>query len=100
MLLERITGSIIAAFYKVYNTLGYGLSERIYALALRKELLARGHTVAMEVKVPVCYMGELLQYQRLDQLVDGQVIVEIKATPVLAHGAHKQLHNYLRLTPH
>ena len=100
MLLERITGSIIAAFYAVYNTLGYGLSERIYALAMRKELMARGHTVAMEVKVPVRYMGELLQYQRLDLLVDGQVIVEIKATPVLAPGAHKQLHNYLRLTPH
>ena len=100
MLLERITGSIIAALYAVYNTLGYGLSERIYALVMRKELMARGHTVAMEVKGPVRYMGELLQYQRLDLLVDGQVIVEIKATPVLAPGAHKQLHNYLRLTPH
>ena len=50
--------------------------------------MARGHTVAMEVKVPVRYMGELLQYQRLDLLVDGQVIVEIKATPLLAPGAH------------
>lgn len=47
MLLERITGSIIAAFYKVYNTLGYGLSERVYAMAMRRELISRGHTVAM-----------------------------------------------------
>lgn len=97
---EKITSAIIGAFYKVYNTLGYGLSERIYALAMRKELTARGHAVAMEVKVPVRYLGELLQYQRLDLLVDDRVIVEVKATPVLAHGAHKQLHNYLRLTPH
>jgi len=98
LLEEALTRSIIAAFFAVYNTLGFGLSERIYLLALEQELIARGHTVDIEVSVPVLYRGVLLQSQRLDLLVDGRVVIEIKATPVLHPSASQQLYNYLRLT--
>ncbi len=98
LLEETLTASIIAAFFAVYNKLGFGLSERIYVLALEQELLARGHRVQIEVGVPVYYRGVLLQQQRLDVLVDERVVLEVKATPVLHPSATQQLFNYLRLT--
>jgi hypothetical protein len=40
-----LTGSIIAGFYKVYNTLGVGFSEHVYPAAMARELMPRGHRV-------------------------------------------------------
>ena len=82
----------------MYNTLGFGLSERIYLLALQQELIAREHNAVIEVCIPVYYRGALLQQQRLDMLVDGRVVLELKATPVPHPSATQQLFNYLRLT--
>jgi GxxExxY protein len=53
LLEERITHSIIGAFFEVYNTLGFGFLEHIYVMALERELLARGHRVSRQVGVPV-----------------------------------------------
>ena len=52
---EKLTHSIIGAFFEVYNALGYGFLEHIYVTALERELLARGHIVAREVGVRVAY---------------------------------------------
>ena len=46
---QELTGSIIGAFYEVYNGLGFGLLESVYAAALALELSARGHLVEREV---------------------------------------------------
>lgn len=100
LLEETRTRSIIGGFFGVHNGLGFGLSERIYLLAMEQELKARGHQVQTEVEVPVFYRGALLQQQRLDMLVDERVVLELKATPVLHPSARQQLLNYLRLTPH
>ena len=100
LLEETLTRSIIGGFLAVHNALGFGLSERIYLLAMEQELKARGHQVGKEVEVPVFYRGVLLQQQRLDMLVDDRVVLELKATPVLHPAARQQLLNYLRLTPH
>ena len=40
---EELTRSVIGAFFEVYNTLGYGFLEHVYASALERELVARGH---------------------------------------------------------
>jgi hypothetical protein len=50
---ERLTQSIIGAFYEVYNSLGFGLLENLYVVALQRELRGRGHQAAREVWVPV-----------------------------------------------
>lgn len=98
-LLERkTTESIIGAFYEVYNTLGFGFLEHIYVMALERELIARGHHVAREVGVRVMYKGEHLGSQRLDMIVDGRVVVEIKSTLELHKLARRQLYNYLKGT--
>ncbi len=91
-----LTGSVIGAFYEVHRTLGFGFLEQIYAEALTRELIARGHRVSREVGVPVKYKGEQLALQRLDMVVDEKVVVEVKATEVMHARAERQLLNYLR----
>jgi GxxExxY protein len=95
---EELTGSVIGAFFDVYNTLGFGFLEHVYKAALERELLERGHTVACEVAVQVMYNGIELTSQRLDMIVDGKLVVEVKSTMELHHVAKRQLHNYLRAT--
>lgn len=95
---ERLTRSIIGAFFDVYNTLGFGFLEHIYVMALERELIARGHAVTCEVGVPVLYKGQELGFQRLDMIVDGKVIVETKSTYELHKAARRQVLNYLRAT--
>lgn len=99
-LVEReITGHVIAAFYEVYNRLGFGFLEFIYGVALEKELLRRGRSVRREVPLPVTYKGEILANQRVDLVVDEKVMVEIKSTELLHPKARRLTLNYLRATP-
>ena len=95
---EALSKSVIGAFFEVYNTLGYGFLEHLYAVALERELLARGHRVGREVGVRVMYKGEELGCQRLDLIVDDKLVVEIKSTQELRKGATRQLFNYLHAT--
>ena len=96
---REITSDVIGSFYDVYNELGFGFLEFVYALALEKELLKRGRTVGREVSVPVVYKGEILANQRVDMVVDDRVMVEIKSTDVLHPKARRLTLNYLRSTP-
>jgi GxxExxY protein len=95
---EKLTQSIIGAFYSVYRTLGFGFLEHVYVLALERELRERGHRVAREMSVNVMYKGEELCTQRLDMIVDEKVVVETKSTYELHPAAQRQLYNYLRAT--
>jgi GxxExxY protein len=95
---ERLTRSVIGAFFEVYNTLGFGFLEHIYVMALERELLSRGHRVAREVDVHVTYKGNILGVQRIDMVVDEKLIVETKSTLELHKAAQRQVFNYLRAT--
>jgi GxxExxY protein len=95
---ETLTGSVIGAFYEVYNTLGFGFLEHIYVMALERELIARGHSVGREVAIRVRYKGEELGLQRIDMVVDEKLIVEVKSTYELHKAAPRQVFNYLRAT--
>ena len=98
LLLERLTYSVIGAFYAVYNELGFGFLERIYKRALELELIARGHRVAREVDVRVYYKGKEVGWQRLDFVVDEALVIEVKSTRMLEENATRQLFNYLKAT--
>ena len=98
LLQETLTRSIIGAFFEVYNALGYGFLEHLYAKALERELLARGHRVVRELMVRVMYKGEELGVQRLDMVVDDLVVIETKSTYALDKSAARQLYSYLRGT--
>lgn len=98
LLEERLTYSVIGAFYESYNHLGFGFLESLCVQALVIELKARGHEVAAEVEIPVFYKEHLLGNQRIDVVVNGQVIVEVKSTRELPPRAKRQVYNYLRAT--
>jgi GxxExxY protein len=95
---ERLTYSVIGAFFEVYYTLGFGFLEHVYVAALTRELRNRGHAIGREVSVPVLYKGEEIARQRLDMIVDEKVVVETKSTRTLHEGAVRQVENYLRAT--
>ncbi len=98
MLHEEITSQIIAAFYAVYNKLGYGFLEKIYENALVLELRKSGLQVQEQVPIEVCYEGHPVGEYFADLLVGGSVIVEIKAADVLMQAHENQLVNYLKAT--
>ena len=95
---EETTRSIIGAFYSVYNTLGPGFVELVYASALAHELKKRRHRVAREVPTRVYYDGQPIAWFRLDMVVDGIVALEIKAHYNDSTLASRQLQTYLRAT--
>jgi GxxExxY protein len=98
LLHEDVTKSIIAAFFAVYNKLGYGFLEKIYCAALAIELRRRGHRVGREVVVPVYYDGERIGSYRVDLLTDDVVVVEVKSTERLNPSDPRQLLNSLCAT--
>ena len=98
MLHEEITSKIIKAFYKVYNTLGYGFMEKVYENALLIELKKEGFNVEQQKLIKVYYEGEVVGDYYADIFVEDLVILELKACESL-HDAHKsQLINYLKAT--
>ena len=95
---DKLTYSVIGAFYEVYYTLGYGFLEHVYVAALVRELRTRNHEILREVSVPVLYKGEEVARQRLDMIVEQQLVIEVKSTRVLHDGSVRQVENYLRGT--
>ena len=93
---DRLTESIIGAFYEVYNKLGYGFFEGAYVKALMIELGYKGLEVQHEVGVDLYYKGHRLGRQRVDLIVDEKVIVEVKATEQLPRVAYRQCFSYLK----
>jgi GxxExxY protein len=78
--------------------LGFGFREYIYALALERELVARGHRVDREVAVAVYYRGEPFAWQTLDMIIDHKLVLEAKASERLHPDATTQLFSYLCAT--
>ena len=94
-----VTQLIIQAFYTVYNNLGYGFLEKVYANALALELRKLGLEVIEQASIHVYYAGQSVGEYFADLLVAGQVIVELKAVTALAAEHEAQLLNYLKATP-
>jgi GxxExxY protein len=95
---DKLTDSVIGAFYEVYNVLGFGFLEHVYIAAMERELRSRNHLVHREVGVRVRYKGDHLCSYRLDMLIDERLIVEVKSSPTLPPTVVRQLHNYLKAT--
>ena len=93
-----VSEDVIGAFFEVYNLLRPGFLEAVYARALEVELRLRGIDVQREACITVWYKGHEVGFYRADLLVDGWIIVEIKATKALDDSARYQLLNYLRAT--
>jgi len=96
-----ITNKILHAFFKkVYHRLGYGFLEKVYENALAVELRRMGLKVEQQVKIIVFYEDEVVGEYFADLLVEGIVIVELKAARQILGEHEAQLLNYLRATPY
>ena len=98
MLHEEITSAIIAAYYDVYNTLGYGFLEKVYENALILELQKRGLTAEQQLPIKVYYEGQVVGEYFADLLVNSLVILELKAAEQIIKAHEAQLTNYLKAT--
>jgi len=95
---EELTREVIAAFFEVYDELGFGFLEYVYKAALEREMRTHRLQPAREVPASIDYKGEDLCSYRLDMVVDDKLIVEVKSTELLPPRALRQLTNYLRAT--
>ncbi|MFZ0277797.1 MAG: GxxExxY protein [Candidatus Sulfotelmatobacter sp.] len=95
---SELTEKIIGVFYDVYNELGHGFLESTYAEALTVALQESGMTVARELPVPVWFRGRKVGQYYADLIVDGVVLLELKAARALESAHEAQLLHYLRAT--
>lgn len=96
--IDEITGMIVDAAYKVHIGLGLGLLESVYEAVLAHELEKRGLTVERQKIVSFEYDGiRFDEGLRVDILVEGKVVVELKSVEKYAPLHSKQVLTYLRL---
>lgn len=93
-----LTDRILAAFYDVYNELGYGFLESIYTNALALQLTRWGVAAAREAPVEVLLRGEPVGSYRMDLVVNDRIVVEVKSSRLIGAAEERQLLNYLRAT--
>jgi GxxExxY protein len=96
--MDTMTGKIIGAAIEVHRILGCGLLETIYAQALCIEFMERGIAFERETMVETFYKGHKLKGQRIDLLVEKEVVVELKSTRSLPEFAMAQTLSYLKAT--
>jgi len=96
LLCGAVTHDIIGAFYEVYNELGAGFIESVYANALPIALADRGLCVEREKRLTVRFRGAVVGQFRVDLIVEQQVLVELKAADQLVNAHESQLTNYLK----
>jgi GxxExxY protein len=96
--LNRVSERIIGAAIAVHRELGPGFLESIYEQAMRLELEARGLRFECEKAIAVLYRGTPIPGQRIDLLVGGCVIVEVKAVSAIEPVHVAQVVSYLKTT--
>lgn len=95
---NQLTENVIGAAMEVHRSLGPGLLESSYELCLCRELSLRGIPFERQKAIPIEYKGVKLDCgYRADLLIDGRVLVELKAIESLLPIHEAQLLSYLRL---
>ena len=95
---DKLTEEIIAAAIEVHRILGPGLLESIYEEALCHEFSLRNIPFERQKEVDVVYKGRVIKGQRIDLLVNSEVVVEIKSVRRLEDIFTAQVLSYLRST--
>ena len=94
---ERVIHDTIGCCITVHRALGPGLFERVYDSALCLELTAAGIAYDREKTYPVTYRGEVISEQRVDIVVGGIIVLELKSVEQLSPLHHKQILSYMRV---
>jgi GxxExxY protein len=93
---EELTGRIIGAAIEVHRNLGPGFIEAIYENALTLELRSRRISLQRQLTVPVLYRDVEVGLHKLDLLVEGLIVVELKAVKELNDTHFAIVRSYLR----
>ncbi len=95
---SKLTEKIIKAAYTVHNVMGFGFLEKVYQNALMIELRKTGLSILSEEPITVYYENEIVGEYVADIVVEGKVILELKAVKELTEIHEVQLVNYLKAT--
>lgn len=95
---EALSGRIIEAAISVHKALGPGFLESIYESAVKVALRHRGIVYESQKIVTVFFEGEEVGDHKLDLLVAGEIVVELKAIKALDDVHFAQLRSYLKAT--
>ena len=95
MLVDRdLSSAVIGAFFHVFRVLGHGFLESVYERALLAELRKRGIRADRQVAIQVWYDDTVVGSFRADLLVEGRLVVELKAAARVEPSHRAQLVNY------
>lgn len=93
-----LTEQIIGVFYEAYNELGHGFIESVYEKSFEFALTSKGLSARRQIEIPVWFRGHKVGDISADMLIDGCVLLELKAGRGLDPAHEAQLLNYLRAT--
>jgi GxxExxY protein len=96
MLAEDISYIVRGCVYEVYRQLGCGFLEKVYEKALVTELKLQGVQAEAQVPITIRYKNEIVGDYFADLIVEGSIILELKAQQELAPANEAQLMNYLK----
>ena len=95
---SELTEKIIGCAYNVSNTLGCGFLEKVYENSLAHELRKAGFSITQQQKIDVAYDGVVVGFYESDIIVEGRIIIEVKALRALDVAHKAQCLNYLKAT--
>lgn len=96
---NELSYKIIGAALEVHKTLGVGLLESAYEVALAYELRELGFEVKSQVVLPLKYKSEIIDNAyRIDLIVESKVIIEVKSVLEINPIFYSQVLTYLKLT--
>ena len=93
-----LTDRILAAAIRVHKDLGPGFLEVLYEEALAIELGSSDISFERQKPIPILYRGRVIGEHRLDLLVDGKVVIELKAISALEDIHFAIVRSYLKAT--
>jgi len=98
MLFKELSYDVMSAVFEVHNALGPGFLERVYENALMAELALRGISAEAQKPLTVSYKNIEVGSYCADIVVNGQLLLELKAVDSLNKVHESQVLNYLKAT--
>jgi GxxExxY protein len=95
---RELSYQVMKAVFEAHDALGPGFVESVYEEALVYELELRGIPFERQKVVTVSYKGRIVGTHRLDFVVDGKIVLELKAVSALTNVFKQQTLSYLKAT--
>ena len=98
ILFQALSYAIIGAAMEVHRILGPGFLEAVYQAALEHELTLRGIPFERQKRLAVVYKDQIIGEYIADLVIDGKIILELKAVSTLNPAHEAQAHHYITAT--